>query len=125
MLYLIEELKENNTVFILQESYPHLIYGEYKVIERISGNRNHQYATLELQNIPKKSRYFRKQIEFKGYYIEFKYTTQKYKVFDDMKELIEYFCKNLLKTPALNPKLISKFKNKYPIYFKNYKSENL
>jgi len=117
MLSLIEELTENDSIFILMESTKQFLYGEYKVIKTKYTTMKNQYALLILQNNPKKARYFKKKIELKGYRIDFNYTPKTYIVFDDFDDLIRHFCKTLKQTPDNNLKLIEKFKKKYPSYF--------
>lgn len=118
MLDLIEELEENATVFILLETDKNLLYGEYLVVERKNGLMRDQYAKIQLVNTPKKARYFRNTIEFKGFRIEFPHTPNTYNIFDNYDEMVKEFCKKLKRKPEANIKLYKKLKNKYPIYFR-------
>ena len=118
MLALIEELVENEIVYILFDNCDRFLYGEYRV-EKIEYKKlNQQSATLVLMNAPKKKRYFRKKILFKGFRINFAYTSKSYKVFDDFDDLTRYFCSKLIKEENGSLKLIRKFKKQHPNYFR-------
>ena len=119
MIDLIEELIEGETVYVLfdDDTYNHILYGEYKIVKTEYKKMNVQTATLTLQNKPKKERYFRESIVLKGYRINFNYTKKEYKVFDDFDEMIKHFCKKISRTEN-NPKLLKKLQKMYPDNFR-------
>lgn len=117
MLDLVEEFKEGESVYILMDTFKDFLYAEYTVIENNYVKIKSQSATLNLVKAPKKHRYFKSVLKFDGFYIKFNNTLNKYVVYDDYNDLINFFCKKLKQNPKKNIKLTKKMQNRYPQYF--------
>jgi hypothetical protein len=118
MLSLVEELEENNIVFLLLESTNGFYYAEYTVaISEYKGLRNH-FAKLILKNSHIKRRYFNDVITVSGFRLEDNKTLKRsYKFFDDKEDMIKAFYRYLEKHVEENQKLLKKIKNRFPEYF--------
>jgi len=117
MIELIEELTVGDQIFILYDNVDRFLYGNYKVTDTTYVTMNRQSATLKIQSKPKKPRYFKSELTFKGFHINFPNTARTYLVFDDYDSMVRYFCKKLAKDPEINSKVYAKMKRKYPQYF--------
>jgi hypothetical protein len=119
MLSLIEEFKQDATIFILVKNTKDFLYGEYHVVDVKYRSMNNQYAKLALKVAPKKQRYFKPTFEFDGFHIEFKnHSNQEYLVFETYDDLVREFCNILDKNGDYDSKLFKKFKKLYPQFFK-------
>lgn len=117
MIDLIEELKENQSVFVLMKTTKDFLFGEYIVSESSYRGIKKHYAKLSLKSARKKKRYFKNVFILEGFYLDFKGNQQEFLVFDSFDDVTHQFSKWLVQAPDNNHKLFKKFKKLYPQFF--------
>lgn len=120
MIYLLEEFSIDNPVYMLVETTRDLLLGKYTVEDMIYEGINKRRVHLKLVSNKKKNRYFKPSLQLVGYDTENAMPPGiiKYNFFEEEKDAIEHFCKNLNAHSKNNPKLFKRLSHLYPQWCK-------